>query len=157
MIVVDANVVASAGDKEQYPMSVNSRDILNHISSKNSLKIRMCETLAYEYKAHWSRKGKAWYTEMLRRGRVEFDVISTSAINRRIGRIASMSVDDKNEAKKDTHILLLGQKYGAIISIEIKAKNIYIQYSRLIPEISNVTWESPVSNLAGCREICDNL
>ena len=154
-LTVDANVARAAGDASMHPVSKASREILVHIKDKTESKIIFCEKLSGEWRKHSSKYARTWYTSMIARKRVEFLVADTTGIDARIEALPGASQGIIDDAKKDSHLIILAQSSKIIISNETNARRIFEDNKAYIPEVIGIVWRSPIDEWEICVEVCD--
>lgn len=154
-LAVDANIARAAGDVSMHPVSKSSRELLKYIMDRTNAKIILCGKLQEEWKRHRSGFAKTWYTSMIARKRVEFASIDTSIIDSRIESIPGALQNVIEDAKKDSHLIILAQGDKIIFSNETNARRIFENNRTHLPEVLGIVWRSPVDEWDICIEICD--
>lgn len=161
IVIVDANILASASERPNIFEAQRSRTILDSIFNNSFHTIGLSNPLLLEYHENWSSYGKSWYFRMKKRGRIEDKKdVTNMTIRKGIIKLASRifspsSTKILEEVEKDIHLLELAlQCDNFIISDENNARDRIKSLSgidhKAIADLKVIIWVRPCE--CACEE-----
>jgi len=140
-LVIDANVVGSAGESE-HPISSTCRTFLVTILQMTH-HVVLTDEIQQEWNRHQSRYSSKWRTRMHARRRFHrSDTRRDESLRRRVS--ASVSAKNEDAAKKDAHLLEAAIATDKLVgSRDDHARFIFRDAAVHVQELKLIVWVNP--------------
>lgn len=148
-LVIDACVAKSAGAKKRDVCSQSCRKALDEVL-KSKMIVIFCEKLLKEWTGRHSKYSRMWLVNMRAHGRAKKIVIIRRKEYREIIKL-NTTEGVQRILLKDFHIVETAlDSDRSVLSRDYKARKHLHEITKLIGDIANIHWVSPLEN--GCIE-----
>jgi hypothetical protein len=146
-LVIDASVArAAGGEGATHPTSIITRNLLQSVLTICH-KAVMTPTIRDEWNQHQSNFARKWRRSMVARGKlVAVNVGERQDIRERV-ETENVTPEQKNAMLKDCHLIEAAiSTEKRIISLDDKARNLFVGLSEGIADMQDILWVNPVSD-----------
>lgn len=146
-LVIDASVArASGGEIAVHPTSTITRNFLNTVSAMCH-KVVMTPAIRNEWNQHQSSFSRKWRSSMIARKNVILLNIEERHDIRQPIELEDVTPEQKDAMLKDCHLLEAAIATDKqIVSLDDKARKLFVGLSHRVTSIQDIMWINPVSD-----------
>lgn len=149
-LVIDASIARAAGGSEAiHPASAITRDFLQEVLTICH-KTVMTHAIQAEWDQHQSGFARKWRSSMVARKKlIALDIVERSDIRQSV-ESENVSRQQKDAMLKDCHLIEAAISADTrIISLDDKARELFVGLSLSVAAIKDIQWVNPVSDKVG--------
>ena len=148
-LVIDANIVQSAGERSAHRLSKSCRSFLVAVRSGN-FHVVVTTPILEEWKRHETQFSRIWHRSMAGRKRIcrRRDIGPDVHLRRRV--LSNVQSQEVEATKKDVHLLEAALATDSHIgSSDEVARNRFSRVSREVSELATIVWINPTAPREG--------